>query len=113
MLENAISSYNHKLPKLFALHHFFEKILEEDESEHFFTTILPGIIHLALRMPELIPGNIPLLKKGLCRSVSLSQLQIACILANGFLCTIPWSKNLVTYPGLNFIKCVIFFHKAF
>ncbi|XP_023015523.2 poly(ADP-ribose) glycohydrolase [Leptinotarsa decemlineata] len=104
-LDAAIRSYNSSLPKFTALHHFLEEVAEEEESEYFFTNILPKIIKLALKLPELIPGSLPLLKKGHNRSVSLSQLQIASLLANGFLCTFPWRKEVAcTYPGVNFVR---------
>lgn len=66
---------------------------------------LPKIVELALRLPELIESPIPLLKKGKSHSLSLTQLQIASLLANGFLCTLPQgkAKDLNDYPGLNFI----------
>ncbi|XP_063912278.1 poly(ADP-ribose) glycohydrolase-like [Zophobas morio] len=104
-LEKAISCYNNKLPKFSALHHFFHEVLEEDEAQHFFTHLLPKIIQLALRLPEFVPGSIPLLKKNHSKSVSFSQLQVASLLANAFLCTFIWRKEMAgTYPGINFIK---------
>ncbi|KAF2904999.1 hypothetical protein ILUMI_01183 [Ignelater luminosus] len=104
-LEVVISSYNTRLPKFLALHHFFENILEEDETRQFFETLLPRIIELALSLPDILPGNIPLLKQGCSKSISLSQLQIASLLANAFLCTFPWRKDsAVSYPGINFAR---------
>lgn len=78
------------------------QILSEDESQYFFNDLLPKIIQLALQLPELIPTPIPLLKQGKSHSISLSQLQIACLLANAFLCTFPWRKEMAEYPGINF-----------
>ncbi|KAB0793201.1 hypothetical protein PPYR_12821 [Photinus pyralis] len=102
-LEMVLNKYNTRLPKLSALHYFFEEVLENEESEEFFESLLPGIIRLALQLPEILPGNLPLLKKGSCKSISLSQLQIASLLANGFLCTFPWREEVaLTYPGINF-----------
>ncbi|CAH1373550.1 unnamed protein product [Tenebrio molitor] len=104
-LQNAINCYNNKLPKFTALHHFFHDVLEEEETQHFFTNILPKIIELALCLPEYIPGSIPLLRKNHTTSVSFSQLQVAALLANAFLCTFIWRKEAApTYPGVNFIK---------
>lgn len=81
------------------------KVLEEEENKHFFNQVLPKIIRLALRLPEIVPGSFPLLKKDHNRSVSLSQLQIACLLANAFLCTFPWRKDVAaSYPGVNFSR---------
>lgn len=64
--------------------------------------LLPQIVQLALQLPELIPSSIPLLKQNKSHSVSLSQRQISSLLANGFLCTFPWRKDMNSYPGLNF-----------
>ncbi|GJQ74494.1 hypothetical protein Trydic_g21363 [Trypoxylus dichotomus] len=104
-LEAAIRRFNTHLPPFGALHYFFEEVLDAEEGEVFFTDILPGIIQLALQLPDILPGNLPLLQKGLCASISLSQIQIASLLANGFLCTFPWRKDVSnTYPGLNFSR---------
>ncbi|KAF2904997.1 hypothetical protein ILUMI_01181 [Ignelater luminosus] len=104
-LEVVISSYNTGLPKFLALHHFFENILEEDEIRQFFEILLPRIIELALGLPDILPGNIPLLKQGCSKSISLSQLQIASLLANAFLCTFPWREDSVfSYPGIDFAR---------
>ncbi|KAF5299220.1 hypothetical protein FQA39_LY02393 [Lamprigera yunnana] len=102
-LEAAISKYNKRLPKLSLLHYIFEEVLVEDETVQFFKVLLPRIITLALQLPEILPGSLPLLKQGFCRSISLSQLQISSLLANAFLCTFPWgSEAASTYPGVNF-----------
>lgn len=68
----------------------------------------PFIIDLALNLPRIIDKPIPLLKRGDNESVSLSKVQIACLLANAFLCTFP-QRNLrtkfedfKTYPSINF-----------
>lgn len=80
-------------------------MLSEEESEEFFENILPKIIQLALKLPEIVPGSIPLLKKHHNKSVSLSQVQISSLLANAFLCTFPWKKEVsCTYPGVNFVR---------
>lgn len=84
---------------------FLNKVLEEEETQHFFKNILPGIINLALQLPDIVPCSIPLLKCGTARTLSMSQLQIACLLANAFLCTFPWRKDIAaTYPGINFFR---------
>lgn len=71
----------------------------------FFDQLFPKIVKLALDLPNILPGSLPLLKKGSSRSISLSQLQISCILANAFLCTFPWRKDMAgSYPGINFSK---------
>lgn len=81
-------------------------MLEKYETEQFFRTLLPGIIRLALQLPSIVPGNVPLLKKEMNLSVSLSQMQVASLLANAFLCTFPWRRDMSTYPGVNFSRLV-------
>ncbi|KAL1505737.1 hypothetical protein ABEB36_005231 [Hypothenemus hampei] len=103
--ECALNKYNSRLPRFEALHHFLNEEMEDEESEIFFKLILPKIISLALKLPDLLPNGIPLLKKNQTRSLSLSQEQISCLLANAFLCTFPWKKTVAsTYPGINFIS---------
>lgn len=82
--------------------------LDESETNAFFGETLPAIIRLALRLPELVPCAIPLLKHGINKSISLSQQQVACLLANAFLCTYP-RRNTAdekaeykNYPNINF-----------
>ncbi|KAJ8922080.1 hypothetical protein NQ315_008721 [Exocentrus adspersus] len=104
-LESAIMSYSGSVPKFLALHYFFEEVLSLEEAEYFFKELLPKIIKLALDLPDIVPGSLPLLKKNHNRSVSLSQLQISCLMANAFLCTFPWRKDVAsTYPGVNFVR---------
>ncbi|CAD6231952.1 GSCOCG00001669001-RA-CDS [Cotesia congregata] len=109
-LEAAILSYNNKYVSQWnftALHSFFEEI-DEEETKKFFEKLLPNIINLALQLPSLVTDSIPLLKKHSNQSISLSQLQVASLLANAFLCTFP-RRNAVTanseyasYPYINF-----------
>ncbi|KAG8036804.1 hypothetical protein G9C98_004126 [Cotesia typhae] len=109
-LEAAILSYNNKYASQWnfaALHSFFEEI-DDEETRIFFEQLLPKIIRLALELPALVTCPIPLLKKHSNQSISLSQLQVASLLANSFLCTFP-HRNAVTsnseyasYPFINF-----------
>ncbi|XP_033230281.1 poly(ADP-ribose) glycohydrolase-like isoform X2 [Belonocnema kinseyi] len=112
-LEAAIFSYNHKYAHRWdfsALHHFFSEVVDEDEAEMFFKILLPKIIQLALQLPTLITGAIPLLTRHSNASISLSQLQVASLLANAFLCTFPRRNSMNpqseygNYPYINFNK---------
>lgn len=86
--------------------------MRKDKRELFFNVVLPKIIKLALRLPELIPSAIPLLNRSTStKSISLSQQQIASLLANAFLCTFPTTKHIkgannnvekATYSEMNF-----------
>lgn len=109
-LEDAILSYNTKYCKTWkfsGLHRLFQDI-DEADCESFFADILPGIIRLALALPELVPGAIPLLKRGSTKSISFSQQQIASLLANAFLCTFPRRNaqgkrsEYRSFPDINF-----------
>ncbi|KAL1117697.1 hypothetical protein AAG570_004012, partial [Ranatra chinensis] len=107
-LESAIFSYNSKYSqkwKFDALHKLFTETLDEAEAEYFFKTILPGIINLALSLPDKIHGGLPLLKKHSARSVSLTQDQVSSLMANAFLCTFPRRNSTAHYtpfPSINF-----------
>ena len=63
---------------------------------------------LCLRLPQIIQDPVPLLKTGMSASITLSQLQIACLLANAFFCTYPRRNSqkgegeFSSYPSINF-----------
>ena len=83
----------------------FEEEFCDDDRELFFKDVMPKIIRLALRLPELISSPIPLLQKKMNHSISLSQEQAACLLANAFLCTFPkrsMGRKFTDYPDINF-----------
>ncbi|VVC35590.1 Hypothetical protein CINCED_3A006843 [Cinara cedri] len=110
-LEKAILLYNLKYKerwRFHLLHSFFNECLSEEETDSFFNNLLPKIIELALKLPKLITSPIPLLKQNSSHSISFTQMQIACLLANAFLCTFP-HRNVSTlhseyssYPQINF-----------
>ncbi|XP_076642631.1 poly(ADP-ribose) glycohydrolase isoform X2 [Halictus rubicundus] len=110
-LEAAILSYNHIYAQRWsfaALHHFFSEAINEEEMNIFFQDLLPKMIQLALQLPVLLPGAVPLLKRHNNKTISLSQLQIASLLANAFFCTFPKRNSTSpqseygTYPYINF-----------
>ncbi|KAL0880605.1 hypothetical protein ABMA27_001835 [Loxostege sticticalis] len=110
-LANVILSYNTKFKtvwKFRALHKLFDHYLEEEESQYFFDVTLPEIVKLTLALPRLVQAPIPLLKQHKNRSVSLSQQQIASLLANAFFCTFPRrnttkkTSEYSSYPFINF-----------
>ncbi|KAF9108854.1 hypothetical protein BGX27_008190 [Mortierella sp. AM989] len=65
------------------------QFLSNQERQYFFDVILPRIQALALRLPELVKKPIPFLKQQQDSAVTLSQEQIACLLANAFFNTFP------------------------
>ncbi|XP_026315833.1 poly(ADP-ribose) glycohydrolase [Hyposmocoma kahamanoa] len=110
-LADAILSYNIKFKdkwKFRALHTLFNEHLDEDESNYFFNSTLPLIAKLALDLPKLVQAPIPLLKQDKNHSISLSQQQIASLLANAFFCTFPRrnsnkrTSEYSAYPHINF-----------
>ncbi|XP_014238477.1 poly(ADP-ribose) glycohydrolase [Trichogramma pretiosum] len=110
-LQMAILSYNHKYAKRWnfsALHHFFNKYIDEEEMGLCLGSLIPKMIQLALQLPDLITGPLPLLKRQTNASISLSQLQVASLLANAFFCTFPRRNSsnpqseYGTFPYINF-----------
>ncbi|KAF9581542.1 hypothetical protein BGW38_001407 [Lunasporangiospora selenospora] len=69
--------------------HTASQFLSTRERAHFFDVTLPRMQALALRLPELIAKPIPFLKRQQDSAVTLSQEQIACLLANAFFNTLP------------------------
>ena len=110
-LEEAILSYNSRFSSKWqfrGLHCYFTDYISIQESNDFFKTTLPKIVHLALNLPKLVTHAIPLLRKQQGYSLTLSQQQIACLLANAFFCTYP-RRNTTTpsseysrFPSINF-----------
>ncbi|XP_035517759.1 poly(ADP-ribose) glycohydrolase-like isoform X2 [Morone saxatilis] len=110
-LKDAILNYsasNAKKWDFTALHLYCSKVLEPDAAEHLFDALLPDMVQLALRASELCTKPIPLLKGGMNHSITMSQEQVACLLANAFFCTFPRRNSRKTeyynYPDINFFR---------
>lgn len=110
-LEEAILNYNSQYSKKWdfqGLHAFFSEEPNCQNQTEFFSSILPGIIELALHLPDICTQPVPLLTKYRTHSVTLSQKQIASLLANAFLCTFPQKSfqkrdsEYSTFPDINF-----------
>jgi poly(ADP-ribose) glycohydrolase len=110
-LEAVILSYNSKYSERWdfsVLHLLFTEVFSEDETSNFFSTLLPKIIQLALQLPTLLTAPVPLLVQHCNRMLSFTQLQIASLLANAFLCTFPRrntakrQSEYSRYPDINF-----------
>jgi Poly (ADP-ribose) glycohydrolase (PARG). len=110
-LETVILSYNSKYSNRWdfsVLHLFFTEVFSEEETNSFFSTLLPQIVRLALQLPTLLTAPIPLLGQHRNHMLSFSQLQVASLLANAFLCTFPrrntakWQSEYARYPDINF-----------
>ncbi|XP_077481464.1 poly(ADP-ribose) glycohydrolase isoform X1 [Stigmatopora argus] len=91
-----------------ALHLYCTKVLEPAAAEHLFGCLLPNLVQLALKAPELCTKPIALLKRGVSHSISMSQEQVACLLANAFFCTFPRRNSrrseYANYPDINFFR---------
>ncbi|XP_040176671.1 poly(ADP-ribose) glycohydrolase isoform X2 [Rana temporaria] len=110
-LKAAILAYNLTYSKKWdftALVDFCVKVMEKAESTHLFGSILPDMVSLALKLQKLCTKPIPLLKKRMNHSITMSQEQISCLLANAFFCTFPrrnakmGKSEYNTYPDINF-----------
>jgi len=111
-LEGRILSYNKQGRWSFdGLKDLIDERWGDEERLHFFDSILPGVQDLALRLDSLVTQPLPLLRKGHNASITLSQLQIASLLANAFFCTFPRrnaagsgkrNAEYSTFPLINF-----------
>ncbi|KAJ8286386.1 hypothetical protein GJAV_G00038700 [Gymnothorax javanicus] len=108
-VEKTIRKYNPKYKDEWtfqALHVFFEFLSSDERRAH--THILRRMAELALRLPTYCPKSVPLLRRGQSHSLTLSQTQIACLLANAFFCTFPHRNSthpraeFANYPTINF-----------
>jgi len=108
-LEARILSYN--MPGRWdfsGLKELIDESWSDDDRATFFDRILPGMQRLALRLDDLVTQPIPLLRRGHNQSLTLSQVQVASLLANAFFCTFPrrnaGKKNseYANYPYINF-----------
>lgn len=110
-LKNAILKYNASTAKKWdftALQFYCTQVLEPDAAQHLLDSLLPDMVQLALRASELCTKPIPLLKGGTSHSITMSQEQVACLLANAFFCTFPRRNSRRTeyynYPDINFFR---------
>ncbi|XP_071083384.1 poly(ADP-ribose) glycohydrolase-like [Haliotis cracherodii] len=105
---NIINKANAVRSRFTSLRHYLTDCITEKDLEEFLTTTLPNIRGLALALPTLFHEPIPLLKQGSKKSITLTQHQVACLLANAFFCTFPRrnsqepQKEFCNYPDINF-----------
>ena len=94
--------------KILITREFLMQVIDSEETTMFFEVLMPKIVQLALQLPVLLTGAVPLLKRHSNDSISLSQLQVASLLANAFFCTFPRRNSnnpqseYATYPYINF-----------
>ncbi|XP_030297048.1 poly(ADP-ribose) glycohydrolase [Sparus aurata] len=110
-VRDAILRYNTAHAKKWdftALNLLCTECLELCEAQHLFEVVLPAMVSLALSAPRLCTLPIPLLKSRMNHSLTMSQEQIACLLANAFFCTFPRRNSrkseYCNYPEINFYR---------
>lgn len=117
-LQKAILEYNTRYAEKWnfkGLQYLLKQEFEEEEHDYFFQHTLPAMISLALDLPNLVTQAPPLLTRHSTHSITISQIQIASLLANAFFCTYPrrnakgGDTEYATYPDINFNR--LFSHK--
>ncbi|XP_042192718.1 poly(ADP-ribose) glycohydrolase isoform X1 [Callorhinchus milii] len=111
-IKDAILKYNAGYAKKWdftILNYLCTEVLDDVETQHLLQSLLPEIAELALRLLSVCTQPIPLLKQKMNHSITMSQEQIACLLANAFFCTFPRRNSRVkseysSYPDINFNK---------
>ncbi|CAL8391046.1 unnamed protein product, partial [Arctogadus glacialis] len=110
-IRDAILRYNMTHAKKWdftALNLLCTEVLERCEAKELFEVLLPGMVKLALSAPKICTSPIPLLKARQNHSLTLSQEQISCLLANAFFCTFPRRNSRKSeysnYPEINFYR---------
>ncbi|XP_051968811.1 poly(ADP-ribose) glycohydrolase-like isoform X2 [Xyrauchen texanus] len=109
-VKDAILKYNagHARRWDFTALHLYCKSLQESEAAQLFGSLIPAMAQLALRVRSVCTQPIPLLMSQRCHSITLSQEQVSCLLANAFFCTFPRRNSRKTefsnYPDINFSR---------
>ncbi|CAH8635806.1 unnamed protein product [Schistosoma guineensis] len=111
-LKEAILSYNYRFKSYWNFKTLEQlcmmNLIPDGGNDNFFGNTLSGICSLALNLPIFVTKPIPLLS---CRkecALTLSQLQIASLLANALFCTFPrrnchsQDAEYVNFPQINF-----------
>ena len=82
--------------------------LAQNRNKFELISLLNQIKGLALNLPKYLTQPIPLLVQGENATIFMSQMQIAAILANAFLCTFPFrthrNNEYKLFPIFNFAK---------
>ncbi|XP_027881773.1 poly(ADP-ribose) glycohydrolase [Xiphophorus couchianus] len=82
----------------------------KNDIENLYEKLFPKIAALALKLPDEVKKAIPLLQRHQPASITLSQGQISCLLANAFFCTFPHRNTTKSnaeyhnYPPINFSR---------
>ncbi|XP_070781013.1 poly(ADP-ribose) glycohydrolase [Enoplosus armatus] len=107
-VEEAIIKYNPKYKGQWSFDALSSFVKCVPKQENYFGTLFPKIAALALTLPDDVKKAIPLLQRGQTAAITLSQIQISCLLANAFFCTFPHRNTSASnaeycnYPTINF-----------
>ncbi|XP_041666658.1 poly(ADP-ribose) glycohydrolase [Cheilinus undulatus] len=107
-VEEAIMKYNPKYKGQWCFDALGNFVKCVPDTDNYFHTLFPKIAALALRLPKYVSKAIPLLQREKPASITLSQTQISCLLANAFFCTFPHrnttnaNAEYHNYPSINF-----------
>nr|VZI16151.1 unnamed protein product [Spirometra erinaceieuropaei] len=102
--ERAVNAYNNRYARTWNVDCLSAALQQRPD----FVPLLQKIAELALRVPDLVTQPVPLLRQNKERSLSFSQLQIACLLANAFYSTFPRrnatgvNSEYFDFPTINF-----------
>ncbi|KAM4532027.1 poly(ADP-ribose) glycohydrolase [Fundulus diaphanus] len=109
-VEEAILKYNPKYKGEWSFDALAKCVKMNPNLQNHFEKLFPKIAALALKLPEQVKKAIPLLQRHRPASITLSQEQISCLLANAFYCTFP-HRNATrsdaeyhNYPSINFSR---------
>ncbi|XP_038589571.1 poly(ADP-ribose) glycohydrolase isoform X3 [Micropterus salmoides] len=107
-VEEAIIKYNPKYKGQWSFDALSKFVKCVPKGENYFSQLFPKIAALALSLPDQVKTAIPLLQRGHTAAITLSQVQISCLLANAFFCTFPHRNTegpraeYGNYPSINF-----------
>ncbi|KAM8829325.1 poly(ADP-ribose) glycohydrolase [Spinachia spinachia] len=107
-VEGAVMKYNPRYKDQWSFDALCRFVKIIPDTENYFPKLFPKMAALALRLPDYVKQSIQLLRRGKTASVTLSQVQISCLLANAFFCTFPHRNTTSStaeyhnYPSINF-----------
>ncbi|XP_026875843.2 poly(ADP-ribose) glycohydrolase isoform X1 [Electrophorus electricus] len=109
-VQMAINSYNQKHSMEWPFDALYSYVTDVQKKENNFSLVISKMAQLALELPDLIKHPIPLLKQNHSHAITLSQVQISCLLANAFFCTFPHRNTMkhgseyANFPTINFSR---------
>ncbi|KAK0421174.1 hypothetical protein QR680_015095 [Steinernema hermaphroditum] len=111
LVTTVIDSYQDERYQYDSLHTLFNKKMSPEQRAYNLEIVIPNIAKLALRLSDLITKPIPRLRSSVSGSVTFSQEQVACLMANAFLCTFP-PPSFPLYRGRAYMNFSLMFKKG-